>query len=107
MPSCEPLEQLVDGQVDDAHLVGLVEDGVGHGLADDDARDLRDDVVEALEVLHVERREDVDARVEQLLDVLPALEVPRARRVGVGQLVDEDQLGLAGEGRVEVELLER
>ena len=75
----QALEQLVDGQVDDAHLVRLVEDRVGHRLADDDAGDLRDHVVEALEVLHVERREDVDARVEQLLDVLPALEVARAR----------------------------
>ena len=34
---------------------------VGHGLAHADAGDLRDDVVQALEVLHVERRVDVDA----------------------------------------------
>ena len=58
----QPLEELVDGQIDDAHLVRLVEHRVGHRLADDDAGDLRDDVVQALEVLDVERREDVDAR---------------------------------------------
>ena len=38
-----------------------------------------DDVVEALEVLDVDRRDHVDAGVEQLVDVLPALLVARAR----------------------------
>ena len=41
---------------------------------------------------------------EQLVDVLPALRVARARRVGVRQLVDEDQRRLARERRVEIEL---
>ncbi len=79
----------------------------GTALADADyAGDLRDDVVQALEVLHVDRRVDVDPGLEQLADVLPALQVTRARGVGVGQLVDEDELRLAREGGVEVELLE-
>ena len=50
---------------------------------------------------------DVDAGVEQLEHVLPALGVPRARRVGVRELVDEDQRGPARERGVEVELLQR
>ena len=102
----QALEELVDRQIDDAHLVRLVEHRVGHRLAHDDAGDLRDDVVQALEVLDVERREDVDARVEQLLDVLPALQVPRARGVRVRELVDEDELRLPRERGVEVELFE-
>ena len=57
-------------------------------------------------MLHVHRRVDVDAGVEQLLDVLPALGVARAGRVGVRELVDDDQAGLARERGVEVELLE-
>ena len=52
------------------------------------------------------RGEDVDARVEQLLDVLPALQVPRAGRVGVRQLVDQDQLRSPAKRSVEVELLD-
>ena len=43
------------------------------------AGDALDDVVHRLEVLDVERRDHVDPGVEQLLDVLPALLVPRAR----------------------------
>ena len=67
------------GQVDELELVGAAHDLVGDRLALGDAGDLLDDVVERLEVLDVQRRDDVDARREQLLDVLPALLVPRAR----------------------------
>ena len=102
----EPLQQLLGRDVDELDLVGALEHGVGHRLAHLDAGDLRDDVVEALDVLDVERRVDVDAGVEQLEHVLPALGVARAGRVGVRELVDEEQRRLARERGVEVELLE-
>ncbi len=66
-----------------------------------------DHVVHRLEVLDVHRRDHVDARVEQLLDVLPALLVARARHVRVRELVDERDLRLPREDRVDVHLLER
>ena len=47
-------EQLVGRQVDELDLVGLVEHAVGHRLAQTHAGDLRDDVVQALEVLDVD-----------------------------------------------------
>ena len=61
---------------------------VRDGLAHPDAGDAGDDVVEALEVLDVQRRDDVDAGIQDLVDVLPALLVLRARCVGVRQLVN-------------------
>ena len=57
-------------------------------------------------MLDVDGGVDVDAGGEQLLDVLPALGVAGAGGVGVRQLVDQQQRGMAGEGAVEVELLE-
>ena len=57
-------------------------------------------------MLDVERGVDVDAGVEQLRDVLPALGVARAGRVGVRQLVEQQQRRAARERRVEVELRE-
>ena len=69
-----------------------VEDRVGHRLAHADAGDLGDHVVQALDVLDVDRRVDVDAGGEQLLDVEIALGMPAARRVGVGELVDQHEL---------------
>ena len=102
----EPAPQRLGGDVDQLELLGAAHDLVGHGLPLPHTGDPLDDVVERLEVLDVHRGRHVDAGVEQLLDVLPALGVPRAGRVGVGELVDEHDLGLAGEHRVEVHLVE-
>ena len=99
----ETLQEIVGREVDQLDLVGLLEDRVRHRLSDDDAGDLGDDVVEALDVLDVHRRVDVDASVEQLAHVLPPLGVTRAGRVGVGQLVDQDQGRTARERAVQVE----
>ena len=103
-------QQLVGRQVDDDHLVGLVEEPIGHGLPDTDAGDAADDVVQALQVLHVHRRPDVDTRVEQFLDVLPAFRVARARRVAVRQFVQQHQAVVVvraeGQRGIEVELLQ-
>ena len=49
---------------------------------------------------------DVDAGVEDLVDVLPALLVARAGDVRVRELVDQGDLRLPGEDRVDVHLLE-
>ena len=57
-------------------------------------------------MLDVERRVDVDAGGEQLLDIHVALGMPAARRVGVGQLVDQDELRRALQDGVEVHLVE-
>ena len=94
-------------QVDDHDLVGAVEEAVGHPLAHVDVGLAQHQVVQALEVLDVERADHADARVEQLLDVLVALLVAAAGHVGVGQLVDQHEVGLPGEDGVEVHLLER
>ena len=91
----EAREQVVGRDVDQHHLVGIVEDRVGHRLPDGDAGDAADDVVQAFEMLDVEAREDVDAARQQLVDVLPALRVARPRRVGMRELVDEDQRRVA------------
>src|SRR6266567_462104 len=53
-------------------------------------------------MLDVERREDVDAGGNQLLDIEIALWMPATRGVGVSELVDEDQLGAALEDRIEI-----
>ena len=103
----QPLDQVVGRQVDELDRVGPVEDGIGHRLAHADAGDLRDDVVQALDVLDVERRVDVDAAVEQLLDIEIALGVAAAGRVGVGEFVDQRDLRAARDDGVEVHLLER
>ena len=103
----QALDELVGREIDQNDVGGLLQDPVGNGLAHGDAGDARHDVGETLEMLDVERRPDADARVEQLLNVLPALRMPAVRSVGVGELVDDDQLGLARERRVQIKFVER
>ena len=87
-----PSAQGLRRHVDQLELIGAAHDVVGHRLALHGPGDLRDDVVQRFEVLDVQRRDDVDAGIEQLLDVLPALLVLRPGRVGVGVLVDQRRL---------------
>ena len=87
-------------------MVGVVEDAIGDALSHDDAGDARHHVVQALDVLHVDRGVHIDARTQELLDILVALGVAAARRVGVGELVHKREPGRPGERSVEVELRE-
>ncbi len=77
---------------------------VGDRLTDGDARHLGDHVVQAFQVLDVERRIHVDPRRQDLLDILVALGMPRAGRIRVGELVHQHQLRLAADDRVDVHL---
>ncbi len=102
----QPLQQLVGWQIDQAHLGRVLEHAIGHRFAHDDFRDLGDDVVQALDVLDVERAVHVDPGIEQLVDVLPSLRMTRPGRVGVRQFVHQDETGLAFERAIEIELVE-
>jgi hypothetical protein len=100
-------DQRLARQVDEHDLVGRGDHGVGHGLAHARPGELRHLVVEALEVLDVDGGEDVDARRHDVGDVLVALGVLDPGRIGVRELVDQDQLGRAREDRRQVHLLDR
>ena len=65
---------------------------VGHRFMLGDAGDLLDNVVDRLQMLDVDGGDDVDAGVEQIFDVLPALLVLRSWHVGVGEFVDKRHL---------------
>ncbi len=101
----QPFDQVFGRQIDQLDLVGLFQHLIGQGLAYADAGDARDDVVQTLQMLDVQRRIDVDAGFQNVLDVLVAFGVATARRIGVGDVVDQRQLGPAGQHRVDVQLL--
>ena len=102
----EALDQIGRGEIDQLDRIGAIEDGVRHGLAHAHMGDLRDHVVQAFDVLDIDRGVDVDAAAQQLLDVEIALGVAAARRVGMGELVDQNDLRAAGDDGIEVHLLE-
>ena len=102
----QALQQLLGRDVHQLDLVGPLEQGVRDVLPHQHPGDLGHSVLEAFQVLHVHRGEHVDARVQQVDHVLPALHVKRALDVGVGQFVHEDERGLALQGCLQVELLQ-
>ncbi|MDQ1138305.1 hypothetical protein QE410_003104 [Microbacterium sp. SORGH_AS 1204] len=102
----EPVAQRLRRQIDDLDLVGGAHHGIRDRLALHDPRDLLDHVVEGGDVLHVHGRDHVDTRGEQLVDVLPALVVARARRVGVRELVDERDSRMPLEHGIQIHLVE-
>ncbi len=97
----QPLDQLIGRSIDHLDL-GTVEQAIGHCLAHPHMGERSDDIVEAFKVLDVERGPHVDPGGEDFLHVLPALVMPAARRVGMGEFVDQHERGLALENRVEV-----
>ena len=104
MPVAQPADQRLRGEVDQHHLVGVAEHRVGHRLPHPHPGQLGDLVVQRLEVLDVDGREDVDPGGQRVGDVLVALAVLEPRRVGVGELVDQRQLRVAREQRRQVHL---
>ena len=105
-PLPEAFQQVRRLQVHHLHLVGRVKHIVGHPLGHGNARDGGHHVVEALQMLDVHRGVHIDPRPQQLLDVLIPLGVAAAGGVGVGQLIHQQQLGVAGQGTVQVKLLQ-
>ena len=102
----EAFDQFVGRQVDQFEI-GVIENGVGHSLAHADLGEAGDDIIEAFDMLDVDRCQHVDAGVAQLLDVLPALGVATARRIAVREFIDQRDLRRAGEQRVDIEFGER
>ena len=107
LPLLEPFDEVVRGQIDELDGVGAVEHRIGDRLAHTDMGDLGNDVIEALDMLDIDCRVDVDAAMEQFLDVEVALGMTTAGRVGMGQFVDQRDLRAARDDGVEVHLLER
>ena len=104
----QPREEFGGWQVDQLDLVGLIENAIRNGFRLPLARNPLDDVVQAFQVLDVERGPYVDSRGAQLLDVLPSLRMARraapAEPIGVGELIDQQQAGTARACCIEVQV---
>ena len=71
-----------------------------------DAGDLLHLLVEALDMLNVDRRNDADPRIENLHYVLPPLGVLTSLDIGVSQLVNDHDLGMQVDDALRIHLLE-
>ncbi len=103
----QALAQRFDRDVNVDYLVGAGQERIRHRLAHLDPGNPLDHRRDALQVLHVECGYYVDSRGEQLFDVLVALGMAAAGRVGVCQFVDNYVFRLARQNPVDVHLLKR
>jgi len=106
LPSRRRSSNSRDGRSNQQQLIGLLQDPIGQGFAHLHAGNATHLIVEAFQVLDVDRGEHVDAGGEQFLNILPALFMAAAGRVAVGQFVHQHQLRLGGEQAVQVHFLE-
>jgi hypothetical protein len=102
----EALNQIMRGEINQFDRIGAVENSIRYRLADAHMGDLGDHIVEAFDVLDVDGGVDVDAVRHQLFDVEIALGMPAAGCVGMGELVDQNDLRPAGDDGVEIHLVE-
>jgi hypothetical protein len=102
----EPFDQVVGRKVNQFDRVGPIEYRVGNGFAHANVGYLCNDVVQAFNVLDIDRRIDVDPVVPQFLDVQITLWMPAAFGVGVREFVDEHDLWPPRQNGVEVHFAE-
>src|ERR1700747_2088097 len=98
----QALDQIFGREIDDLNIVGLVEDAVGHRFPHPDPGDPCNDVVEALDMLDIKRRKNIDPGGDDFLDIEIAFGMSAARRVGMSELVDKHELGAALEDCVQI-----
>ena len=71
----QPCQQFIRRQVDQRHFRSLIEYMIGQRFAHHDAGDLAHHIVQAFQMLHIQRGVDVDAGGQQFFHVLPAFAV--------------------------------
>ena len=85
----------------------LIEHAVRHRFGHNQAGDFFDHVLQALNLVDVERRKHVDAGVQQLVDVLVASRMARAELVAVRQPRDRHDRRPARQQGVQVQVVAR
>ena len=84
----QALAQRFRRHIDQNHFIGERQDAVGKRLAHDRPGHTIDDLAERFEMLHVQRREHVDACAQKREHVQEAFGRDRSRRVRVREFVD-------------------
>ena len=100
----QSLQQILGCQIDKFNIVGTIENRIGDGLADAHAGDFRHHVVEAFEMLHIQRRVHVDAGGEKFFDIHVSFGMAAALDIGVRKFVHQHELRLSLKHGIEVQI---
>src|SRR5690348_8335327 len=102
----QTLAQFFHGDINRDDLVGACEKDVRNSLPDFNSSHSPHHLVKAFEMLDVEGSDYADSVSNQLLHILVALVMVRARRVGMSQLIDNRKLRLACQDGLDIHLLQ-
>ena len=100
----EPLEQLFRWNIDHDDFISIIKDMVRHGFVHLYPHNTADHVVQTLQMLHIQCGPHINARIQQLLNILPALGVARASHIAVGQLVKQQDTRAVRQRRIQIKL---
>jgi hypothetical protein len=100
------LYEVLRGKIDHFDLVRLIDDRIGHGFTHTDAGDASHHVVEAFQMLDVQRGVDIDARRKQLLNIQITFGMAASFGIRVRKFVHEYERGPAGKNGVEIHLVD-
>ena len=96
-------DQLLRLDIHQLHLIRSVKNAVGNPFSDSDTGNRIHNVIETLDVLHIDSGIDIDAAVQQLLHILIALQMTGACGIFMSQFIDDQQLRFSFNGPVQVE----
>ena len=77
---------------------------IGQRLLNGHSRDLRDDIVQTLQMLDIQRRINIDAGGENLFHILPAFRVPTAFGIRMGEFIYQQQVWMPSQRGIQIEL---
>ena len=103
--SLEPIQQGARREVHHHHFIRLLHHPVRDRLADPNAADLPDLIVQAFQMLDVHGGQNVDTGGQQHLHVLPALGALGAGNIGVRKLIHDADLRMPRQDGLRIHLL--
>jgi hypothetical protein len=97
------LHHIVDGRIHQHDLVRGTQESLRHGLPRALAGDALHGVLMLFDVLQIDGGDHRDALIQDVVHILPAFRIARARRIIVGQFVHQADARMAAENRRDVQ----
>ena len=85
----QALQQNFGRQIDKFDGIGTIKEAIGHPFTDLDPGEPGHWFAQTLDVLDIERGQNVDAGIKQVFGVLPTFGVTAARGIAVGELIED------------------
>ncbi len=101
----QSLAQIVRRQIHQHHFISAVEERIGHGFAHPDTGYAAHHIIQAFQMLHVNRGHHVDPGVQQFFNILPALGMTGSAHVAVRQFINQDNRRMARQRGVQIKFL--